>query len=322
MPRRFEIGPVGYAKSVGDAGLNFTPLSDRSALVTAIRITKPSASDDWQLSVASKEITRFHVDADGHQQLTSAPSASSPANRDFFVWAEHVIGKPVAYPVPNGQVLSVASVGGATADIAIEFEEHDKGDMSSPSLLNHYEGKHFRLPVWANAATAIAAAGEVAYDTQVSPTFVPKIFTGTQIQAGYEVDIHALWLEGGGDNDYGDSDDDQIVTDHVWAIVNSQRLFTRVPYTQTDADIVSQDGIPLVGTASASGSANQVFGCDLERFPAFQIFREPNAPIINPAIHLGPGTTSTWGISTSGAYETTHDMSDYYLVALCDVTVL
>jgi hypothetical protein len=322
MARRLEIGPVGYVKAIGAATQSLTPLSDRSILITSIRITAPSADDTWTLNIASKDVAWFRVDTVAHNSINSAPSASSPANRDFWTWAEHVIGKPVSYPLPNGQVATVSSVGGATADISIEFEEHDKLDMSHSTLLNHYGGKKYRMPIWAYLAAAAATATEIPFDTQISPAFVPKIFTGTQIQAGYEVDIHALFIEGAGVNSYNSSTDQRAITDHVYAIVNSQRLFTRVPYTSGASTATSQDGIPCVGTAAATGSGNSVYGADLERFPAFQVFREDNSPIINPAIHLGPGATSSWGYGFTGVFTNTKAFSHARLLALCDVTVL
>jgi len=127
--RLLQIGPTGYEKVTAAASLTFQPYSDRAAYVTGVRITKPSANDTWILSTSSKQVTQLQVDTVGNQQLTGNPSASSPANRDIYTWAEQVIKKPITYPVPNGQPFNVASLGVATADIAIEWEEVSKEDI-------------------------------------------------------------------------------------------------------------------------------------------------------------------------------------------------
>jgi hypothetical protein len=316
-----QIGPRGYEKSIAQTNLSYTPLSDRAAKVTSVRITKPSATDTWNVITASKTVAQLRVDTLGNQQVTGAPSASYAKNRDFYMWAEHVIGKPVMYPVPNGQTFQVQSVGGATADVMIEFEECSSGDIQT-SMMNHPEGKKFRMPIWAYTNANILAAGETAFDTQISPAFVPPLFIGKQIQAGYEATVYGIWAEGGGRNTFSGAADHQSITDHLYAQINNQRLFTRVPYVDGGGTSISLDGAPAVGTASAAGSANSVFGDDLERYPAFQRFITDNEPLISPGIHLGPGVTSTWGFGYTGSFTGGASYSSNYLLALCDVTVL
>lgn len=321
MTRLLQIGPTGYEHATAATGLTYQPYSDRAAHVTGVRITKPSANDTWVISTSSKQVTQLQVDTVGNQQVTGAPSASSPANRDLYTWAEQVIGKPITYPVPNGQPFNIASVGGATADITIEFEECSINDVMDTEL-NHPMSKKFRMPIWAYLSTTISDTAEHAFDTQIAPLFVPPLFIGKQLQAGYSATIHAIWFEPGGRNTFNGGADHQSVTDHLYARVNGQRLFTRVPYTDAAGTVISADGIPAVGTASAAGSANSVYGGDLERFPAFQIFRDPIVPIISPGIHLEPGTTSEWGIAITGSATGGATFAHNYLLALCDVTVI
>jgi hypothetical protein len=300
--------------------------------VTGLRITKPSASDDWILSVSSKELARFRIDTVGNQQVLGNPSGSSPANRSIHTWADEVLDKPLVYPVPNGQVCQITSLGGATADIGIEFEECDRGDIQKTET-NHFEGKKFRLPIYGYLSSTIADNNEHYFDTQVSPTFVPKVFTNVQIQAAYEVVIHAVWMEGGGRNTYSGAADKLSVTDHLFMTVNGQRLFTRVPYPVTALGATSgqgsnaavnatMDGIPCVGSAAAAGSANSVYGADLERFPPFQVFRTDDEPIISPGIKLTPGSTPGLGIALNGTTTGGASFAHNYCVLLCDVTDL
>ncbi len=332
MGQILQIGPRGFEHQVGVASATFTPLPDRAARVTGLRITKPSANDVWILSVSSKELARFQIDVVGNQQLLGNPSGSSPANRSLHTWAEEILDKPIVYPVPNGQVCSISSLAGATANIELEFEECDRGDIAKTEC-NHFEGRLFRLPIYGYLSSAISDNNEHYFDTQVSPTFVPKIFTNVQIQAAYEVVIHALWFEGGGRNTYSGAANHASTTDHLFATVNGQRLFTRVPYPVTALGATSGqgpnaavnatlDGIPSVGSAAAAGSANSVYGADLERFPPFQIFRSDDEPIISPGIKLTPGSTPGFGIALNGDTTGGAAFAHNYCVALCDVTSL
>lgn len=318
--RLLQIGPVGYEHATGQASLSFTPYQDRAAVVTGIRITKVSALDTWIVTTSGKEVCRFLVDTVGNQQVLGAPSASKPSNRDIFTWAEEVLRKPITFPVPNSQPFTVASLAGATANILTEYEECSTGDIKS-SMCNHPMGLDFRIPIYAYKSGTIADTAEHPFDTQVAPVFVPPLFTGSQLYAGYEATIWAIWFEGGGRNTYSGSADHQSATDHLYAKINGQRLFTRVPYNVPGPTQINTDGIPSVGTASAAGSANSSFSADLERFPAFQVFRDELVPIINPGLQLTPGTTSEWGIALTGDQTGGATYAHNYLVALCDVHV-
>jgi hypothetical protein len=340
MSRLLQIGPRGYVHEIAAPSITFLPYYDRAARVTAVKITNPSANDVWSLQVSSKEITRFRVDVVGNQQVTGNPTpnvaasgaTTSPNNRDIFSWSEEALNEQICYPVPNGQPFTLASIGGATADLLVEFEECTKDDIKLGEI-NHFMGSKFRMPIWGYLAAAVASNNEILFDSQDSPVFVPNIFTGQRIQAGYEVDIHALFAEGGGRNTYNGGADHQSYTDHLTVNVNGQRLFTRVPYSVAalaansgqgapGAVLASSDGIPTVGIASAAGSANSVYGDALYRFPAFQSFRHDAEPVIDPGIKLKAGATPSFGWAVNGSTAGGASYAHNYVVALVDVTVL
>jgi hypothetical protein len=339
MSRLLQIGPRGYQHAVAAASLSFTPYYDRAARVTSVKITKPSAQDQWVLTVSGKEITRFEVDTVGNQQLTGNPtpnvaatgSKTQPQNRDLFSWSEEAINEQICYPVPNGQPFSLASAAGATADILIEFEECTKDDIKVHEI-NHFQGSKFRLPVWGYLSTSIADNNEHLLDTQISPSWVPSIFNGVRIQAGYTVDIHALFIEGGGQNAFAAATDHLSTTDHIGWVVNGQQLFTRLPYTvpalaatsgqgSSGATQATRDGIPCVGEAAAAGSVNNVYGDNLYRFPAFQAFRHDAEPVIDPGIRLKQGATSSFSWALNGDPGAGASYAHNMVVALVDVTV-
>jgi hypothetical protein len=310
MGQLFDIGPRGYKQAEVVATLSYTPLSDREAYVTGLRVTRPSADDTWAVTVAGKLLAYFVINNEGNQQLLSRPSSNAPGNRVLWNWFEGVAHRPFDYPVPNGQTLTIYSLGGATADVEIEFKEVTTG-TTQPHDINHYAGRHARMPVYAYRAIAPTTTSEVAFDTQVAPPWVPPIFTGHQLNAGYNVDIWGLSMDAAGVNDYHGSSDEQSTTEYVWAIVNGQRLFTRDP----------QAGFPARGTASATGSANSVYNGDLERFPAFQHIRDGNELLISPAIHIDQGVVSTWGLAFKGTLTNSPDYSKALFVGMCDIHI-
>jgi len=308
--RLYDIGPRGFKNGTAVATLSFTPLSDREAYVTKVKITAPSAADTWNVTVGGRTIATFRVDTVGNQQLTGLVTSGVPKVWDIFEWHKHQYDCMLTYPVPWGQTLTVASVGAATADVEISFMEVQKGTTQKTDA-NHYEANYFRLPIWAVPPSATTTVGENTFASQISAPFVPSVFTNVQVQAGYVVDLLALWAEGAGRNTYSGSADHQSITNWVFAIINGQRYFTRdVP-----------QGFPLVGTASATGSANTVYNSDLAAYPAFQQQQNELEGMLDHPILIGPGTTSNWGIDTSGSQTGGADYSHAYLVALADVVI-
>lgn len=305
-----DIGPRGYKQVDAAASATFTPLYDRSAYVTAIYIDKPSAADQWQVIVGGRELVRFEIDTVGNQQVNFLPTSGVPKNRDLFTWYKRVTGKALTYPVPNGQTMTVQSVGGATANILIEFEEVTNNTIKSTDV-NHYEGKLFTLPIWTYRTTAYTAAAEQPFTTQISPPWVPNLFTGAAWPAGFVANIWALFMEAAGVNTYSGSADVQSNTDYLYATLNGQRLFTR--------DALA--GIPLVGSASATGSANTVYNADMARFPAFQLISVPEQGLISPAIHLAQGVNNTWGLKVVGTFTGSPSYAHAYLMAMIDLVV-
>lgn len=306
----FQIGPRGYVHAEGVTNVQFTPLSDRAARVTGIRLRNPSAADNWMVLVSGKELGRYYVDPASNQNVLGWPVPGASTERDLFTWYEEITGKAIEYPVPNGQLFEIVSRGGATANIEVEFEECQINDIH-PGEINHFEGRHFRMPMWAFRAAAFADANEHTFDTEITPDWVPQLFAGVQVQAGYSADIWALFVNSEGVNTFSGAADHLSATEYLFAVVNGQRLFTRA----------AQDGIPAVGAPAAAGSANKVLTSALNRFPAFQSVQDASMGLVSPAIHIGPGVTSSWGYKCNGSFTGGADYSLAKLLALVDVTV-
>src|SRR5258708_29909518 len=150
--RRFEVGPRLYSQTIVVAAtLALTPLPDRAAIVRRIAITGASANDNWTVVVGGREIMRFRVLTTGNQRLLSLPTsgntgATQAYRPNFFDFCRNVLALDPSIPIPLGMTMTVASVGGATANIVIESYEVDPMDASVIGL-NHYRGNVFLVPV-------------------------------------------------------------------------------------------------------------------------------------------------------------------------------
>lgn len=308
--QRLEIGPRGYVQGTAVATLSFTPQTDRAATVTDLNVTNVSATDTWVLTTAGKELARFYLISGGLQNVLGAGDSAYPGNHDIFAWCKGALDDPLEYPVPNGETLTLASVGGATADIAITYKEQDMTDITQ-ALRNHPQGMSYRTMYYAYINAAVAAAGEIAYDTEIKPVWAPSLFTGKQGQTGYAARIKALFLQGGGVNTYSGSADHRSLSSYLFAQIGGQRMFTRA----------AAGGIPVIGHAAATGSANRVQTADLNEYPPFQEVISADAPLFNPEIAISPGVVTQWGLGITGDVTGTANWAGSLLLALVDVMV-
>lgn len=254
-----DIGPRAYHQLTGVATSSFTPQFDRAAKVRRILIDKVSASDVWIVSIQGRELARFDIQTTGNQQPLSGPYSGYPKTNDIFEMYNSIYNDEISYPVPLGQAFTVSSVGGATANITLVFTEYAPGEIQ-PGQVNHPQGNRMILPLVGYRAAAVTAAGEVPFDTQVGPSWFPNIFVDGILPPNWQFRILAMFLEGGGVNTFSGAADHRSTTTYLAVLRNGQRLFTR------DA----LGGIPLLGQASAAGSANVVTANDESPFPPFQ----------------------------------------------------
>lgn len=249
-----DVGPFQFQFVKAGASLSFTPLPDRAALVTRVGITVPSATDTWVITCGGKEILRTRIRVTGNQNFFNRSGAPVAGRPNFFDFCRWQLGLDPSIPVPQGQIMTIASVGGATADIEIRFEEHSVGDMV-PSMLNHYLGSEFLIPITTFIAAAQAAAGVINHDTQVSPSWLPTHLIGTATSSAWKVNLLALFNEAIGVNTFSGAANHQSTTNTLRMVDNSRQLFSRTTL-----------GIPAVGSPSAAGSANTVFAGDVNEF--------------------------------------------------------
>lgn len=264
--QRLELGGRGYNFGTGIATITQTPLADRANIITEISITNPSAADSWTLTVGGREVARFRIDTVGNnqalgvEQILTAPVAGSqlrPSN--IFDIVEKEVGIPLQYPIPQGMSGVLASVGGATADLIVEFKEVDPADLS-PQMINHPLGKEFIMPIYGTLAAAATVVGPTTFDTQFAPPWVPNLFTGTLFPVGFRVKALRYFFEGQGRNTFSGAANHQSVTSELIITKNGQQLYSRN----------AGHGMPLRGMASAAGSANSVFGQEAGMFPPIQ----------------------------------------------------
>lgn len=274
-----ENGPFLYQFAKAASTLTFTPIADRGAIVRRISISAPSANDTWVVHSKAKEIMRFRVRTNGNQNILRGDDQATMPHDTWFDWCRWILGMDPAIPVPLGQTLDVVSVGGATADIMVEFEEHDTNDLST-AMLNHPDGKEWLVPITTFHAAAIAAAGVVADDTQVGPAWLPNFLLGVVGNSAWRVQLLALFLEGVGVNTFSGAANHQSTTNTLQLFLNSRLLNSR-----------TTSGIPDLGAASAAGSANTVFGQVMAIQNAFEHSGSGYENVFNQPIVIGNGDT-------------------------------
>lgn len=303
-----DIGPHGYHFDTAVATLALTPLSDRAAVIRKIYVDKVSADDVWRIKCAGKEVGAYDVQTDGVQQPLSAPQTAFPSNSNMFDVYERLTGEPLIYPVPQGQSLTIASDGGATADILLEFSEHNPSELS-PGMMNHPNGNRYVCPLVGYIAASLSAAGEAKFDTQVGPTWVPNIFVDNDLPVNWRISVLALFLQGGGVNTFSGSADHQSITRYLSIKKNGQLLFTRD----------SSGGIPLVGSASATGSANTVIDNDLTPYPPFQDVDSVDIDPMSPPLVFGSGDQYQLRLDVTGSLTGGASYEAIRQLFLCDI---
>lgn len=254
MPKLFNVGAPIYQFAKAAATINVVPLADRAAVVKRIGITSPSAADTWTVTCAGRELMRMRVVGSGNQNVLRLDDQATNPHSDFFTFCRKYLGIDASIPIPQGQTLTIASVGGATANLMVEFDEHSPADIS-PSMLNHPDGKEFLLPLYTALAASVAAAGVINDDTQFGPAWLPNFLIGVAGNAAWSIKLLALFAEGMGVNTFSGAANHQSNT-------NTKR------FTKTGVTLFSRTttGIPNVGAASAAGSANTVFGSVMSPF--------------------------------------------------------
>lgn len=303
-----DIGPRAFHKATAVATLSFQPQLDRAAIIRKILLTGISASDTWVITIAGQEVGRFYEQTDGNQQLLGGTTAAYPKNQDIFDFLRVQYGVDLIYPVPLGMTFTIASVGGATANIALAYTEHAPAEIQA-GLVNHPNGHHFIAPIYGSRAAAVGAAGEVTFDTQVGLSFMPNIFVDNNIPEGWQIDIMGLFLEAAGVNTYSGAADYQSVTDHLALSRNGQQLFTR------DA----LDGIPLVGAAAAAGSANTVINAVLSMYPPFQLSNEYDWSYFDGPLTIKPGDLFKFRLGITGDVTGNADYSTAVMAVIADI---
>lgn len=304
----FGAGPRIFDYSIAAATKTITPLQPYGAIVHKVNIDKVSASDSWVFTVGGQEVGNFLINSTGGNQLLSAPTASAPGNNDLFSFCANILNMPMLYFIPQGQSLVIASAGGATADIHVAYEEVLASAIGA-QLMNRPGSGQFYAPLFFSLAASVTATGETAIDTQKGLSFVPNIFKGGTFTAGWQVDIHGLFLQGKGRNTFSGSADHRSITDRLALVRNGQRLFTRT----------ASGGIPLVGTASAAGSANSAYGSDMTPYPDFQHASEGSWRPLDPPLQIRPGDTTNWYLNITGDVTGGADYADAVQVALCTI---
>lgn len=291
MVKLLTIGGRGYHKTLDAATASFQPLLDRAAIVKRIIVTNVSASDNWVVSIQGQEVARYPVNTTGNQYMLGGGSSQWAKVVDLFSFCKRLLGFELSYPVPQGQTITVASAGGATGDIIFEYEEYSPSDVQ-PGMLNGQMSNHFIMPCFLVPSTTVAltAAGETDFASQIAAAWLPNLFGAVQIPAAYVITVLAFFLEGGGINTFSGSANHQSTTDHLGVVYQGQRMYTRD----------GSDGIPIVGSDSAAGSANTVYGYEDTRHPAFQFVADRWWDPDPAPLQLAPGSQAHFYFGTVG----------------------
>lgn len=304
-----EYGPRLTHQGQAVATLTATPPQDRAWIITDLLVTNPSADDTWVLTVAGRELMRFRVLTVGNQHVLGKVGGYAPPTRSFFGYCRDVLGVDASIPVPQGAVATLASVGGATADVVYIVKEVQPTDTPQ-GMLNHPLGRHFVLPVFGYVAAAYTAAGAKGIDTSIRPAWVPDIWgVVTPAPVGFQTRVLALFLEGGGVNTFSGAANHQSATASLNGNRNGQTLFSR-----------DGTGLALLGTASAAGSANTVYQADANVFPPFDEQSMMSLSALDTPLPLNGGDNQSFAINVAGDVTGNADYSRFLQVAILDVT--
>lgn len=305
-----EQGPFLYQFVKAAATLSFSPISDRGALVRDISITSVSATDTWVVTSKGKEIMRFRIRSTGNQNVVRGDDQATMPHLKFFDYCRWILGLDPSIPVPLGQTLTIASVGGATANISVEFEEHDTSDLN-PGLINHPDGREWLVPVYTWLAASVTAVGPTNDDTQVGPSWLPNFLIGTLLTSAWRVQLLGAFMEGAGVNTFSGAANHQSTTNTKRLTLNSRSLASR-----------TTTGIPNVGAASAAGSVNTVLGQVMADFQPFERSGPGYMSVFNAPIVLNNGDTFNVGEEFVGDFTGGADYSGASTVWIARVTEL
>lgn len=328
MPQTTDTGPRTFAYAKAVSSLSYSPPADREFLGTRILIQNPSAKDTWTVSVGGRELFRAIVDTVGNNQLFGGNYTNLPKTRDIFSWYYELTGDYLYIPVPNALSVTVASVGGATADIIVGGMDMTRGSIT-PGYVNHYQGNHFVIPMQVYLSAAATAAGETALDTEIKPSWVPSLFLGLSMRPGFRFRLLAAFLESASVNTFSGSANHVSSTDHLAVVRNGEHLFSHVQLGQTSGlfatvtvvpagNLVAPGGIPLLSSAAAAGSANTVYPVDAGPYQAFQEITEHQNNVFDPPITMSQGDILQLLLGLTGDFTGNPSYASAYMTFLVE----
>lgn len=315
MGYKTDTGVRNYPAALAAASLAYVPLFDRSARLRNLYLDNVSADDNWTVTVGGREVMRFRMLTSGNQRLLLSPPLVQAWQPTFFDWARIALGYEAGIPIPQGLQCVVASVGGATADIIFEVEEHDGADFNGVST-NHYRGSDFLMPIYGRLNAGQVAPGAFTLDTQDAPAWVPNIFGGAAIPPGWAIDILALFTEGMGVNTFSGAANHQSISQDLRFVRNGESLFVH-PNTAGSPYL---PGMPDVGSASAAGSANTVFGQRSGVFNPFLQSEDDKTNVLDYPIPLRPGDNLVVQLDITGDLTGTASYARALQVLVCRIT--
>jgi hypothetical protein len=306
-------GRVNAYTQAAAASLTYTPIADRAGIIRSVTIDNRSADDTWRLSIGGREIMAFRENSAGNQQLTRMLSAATSRAINFFDWCRSTLAIDPSIPVPQGLSAVLKSDGGATADLLLEVEEHDPGDVQ-PGAINHYAGSTFVCPLILSRAAAFptAVATTQSLDTQISPAWFPILLARTPVPANWKVELLALFSEGGGVNTFSGAANHTSITKDLQLILNGDFLFSHN----------FPDGLMDFGNPAAAGSANAVITQRSAAYPPFQQSENDQGAILQPSLVLLPGNNMDVRLELLAGGDTTGgaDYSKFLQVFVARVT--
>lgn len=272
-----QVGPRVYVNGFGVATLSFTPANDRAAKLRRLFVNGVSAADNWTITVGGREIARFrHLTTDNSATFKGADTAKT-GKANFMSFCRDNLGIDPSFPVPNGMTITVASVGGATADILMELVEVTVDEGSFVGL-NHYMGTDFLIPITTFLNASQTAVGVVQDDTQVAPPWVPSIIAAAALPVNWSLDLLGLFCDGVSNNSFSGAANHVGRTQDLHVLKNGTQLFTR-----------SGHGPSKTPVAAAAGSANIVTTPIDLQFPPFELVDDPSDNLFDPPITLRGG---------------------------------
>ncbi len=161
---------------------------------------------------------------------------------DWFVMGQMFPG----YPVAEGEVFRITMGKQAGGKVILQYSEYDAGDMTS-EMMNGSKSMDYLFVNYGHTGATYNTAGDITYDTQVSPAEFPAFPFGDNVPANHEITI--LAIAGIAIGVYGAAHTDYTKSKYLKLTRNREVLFDEL-----------RAGIPFFGYDDGASTSKLFYG--------------------------------------------------------------